>query len=279
MGSGTSDPQSNNLYAYVQNNPVDYVDPSGLNEEGPEPTGGYYSDGCLSVYIDGFFVGYYGRCFFGGGVRGFGSSGGSRQPDPLPTQNCAGTLSLAGENTDEGALARLIFQEATPLSRFINAFPPTSSGAANALQNYQTELNMIAAIVHNRANLLSTRSDLMTGFGNRNASLADVVYSRGASGTQFAGFTPSGISRGIRNRINNALSGPADSADCNKLKDAIDTARNYRPSAHPGLANVYGMRTANSVSPGGNFILLDGLAGSGNDFYGLRQSYLNPQRR
>lgn len=78
--ANVTDPQSNNLFAYVQNMPTDFVDPSGLNEVDPTSRSPYGSDGCFSILIDGFFVGYWGNC--GAGDRFYGGGGGSPQTQP-----------------------------------------------------------------------------------------------------------------------------------------------------------------------------------------------------
>ena len=213
------------------------------------------------------------------GLRGYGFRGmfllavaGQPQgPAPIPTPTpCSSTANLAGAGTDEGALSRLIFQEATSSSRF-------GSDAA-----YRVELQAVASVVLNRVAFLNQPGLAQSGtlgFGNVGASIADVVYSRGNNpngrssiGTQFAGFTPNGISQGIQDNINRALNSPVGSADCNKLLDAIGTARNFRPGGSDdfGLGRIYAMRTARSGSPGGAFSRIGAPPGSGNVFYGLR---------
>jgi len=189
--------------------------------------------------------------------------------------NCGQTLNLADANSDEGALSRLIFQESTDLARFGNTFPNSPDVA---LHNYERELQGVAAVVFNRVYILNSRPDLRTGFGSKGASIADVVYSRGASGTQFAGFTPSGISRGISNRIEATLRGPADSPECNKLRDAINTAQTYRRGIDSKLDSLFALRTAGSGAPGGSFQAVPWVGGSGNDFYTLKKNFLDPRR-
>ena len=260
-------PQSFNRYSYVENQPTNFVDPSGLLSIRGTYNCVWSGEGyTCTIYITQFISDQ--------NIGGSGVDSGGGSPNPPNNERCKDTLTLADKNSDEGALSRLIFQEATPLSEFGNAFQPTASGSQLAIQNYQTEMNYIAAIVYNRQALLNSRPG--TGFGSSGATISDIIYSRGASGTQFAGFTPSGISTNVQNRINNALNGRADSADCEKLKDAINTAKNYN-GQYKG--QVYGMRTLDSTSPGGNFVKLDGLVGSGNDFYTLSDSFLNPGNR
>lgn len=74
-----TNPQSLNLYAYVQNNPIDFVDPSGLNKE--MITGSFFAEG------GGFCVDYESwdpktatvswrrECFFTGGGGGVDKGG------------------------------------------------------------------------------------------------------------------------------------------------------------------------------------------------------------
>jgi RHS repeat-associated protein len=75
-----TDPQSFNRYAYVQNDPVNFIDPSGLELEGGPPRSPYGSDGCYVVLRDGIFAGYYGNC--GGGDGGSTGGGGGQWYGP-----------------------------------------------------------------------------------------------------------------------------------------------------------------------------------------------------
>ena len=270
-------PQSFNRYSYVENQPTNYVDPSGLDDD--DIIRIYTFEPAYSVLADLYFGGFVRDLYMPVLGDPGGGGGDPPVPPPAPKETCGDNLSLADANSDEGSLSRLIFQEATSLARFGNAFSPTTSGAGFALSNYNAELQSVAAVVLNRVDVLNTRSDLNTGFGSRGASVADVVYSRGASGIQFAGFTPKGISDGISKRIDNTLKGSSNSSECSKLKDAIDIARNYRRGTNSTLDQLYAFRTAGSSSPGGNFVRIDGLLGSGNDFYQLSQNFLNPPRR
>ena len=71
------DPQSLNRYSYVQSDPVNFVDPSGLDDVPPEP--------CIGCPIDVVQIPGWGR------NPGGGSIGGGFQPDPLsPTDPEAG---------------------------------------------------------------------------------------------------------------------------------------------------------------------------------------------
>ena len=101
-------------------------------------------------------------------------------------------------------MSRLIFAEATPVESFIGEFP---ANPEFGISNYGYELRAIAATVFNRVNVIAnaTTPNARLGFGRQGATIADVVYSRGASGVQYAGFTPNGIAGGIQNRINSAL--------------------------------------------------------------------------
>ena len=74
------DPQTFNRYAYVQNDPVNFVDPSGLNDE---PVDGYLVTDTLE---QGMGWGYWRSLFFspsgGGWDRGAGDSGGGDPQNP-----------------------------------------------------------------------------------------------------------------------------------------------------------------------------------------------------
>jgi hypothetical protein len=263
----------------VQNDPVNYVDPSGLNMSSTtcSPVAKIFEDN----EGEGPYFDLIWQCVTENGgdtgrrdppdIAPGGGGTGTQSPTPTPkTPPCSSIANLAGAGTDEGALSRLIFQEATSRSSF---------GSDTA---YRVELAAVASVVHNRVAFLNQpglKQSGTLGFGNVGASIADVVYSRGNNpngrssiGTQFAGFTPSGISQLIQNSINGALNSAVGSADCNKLLDAIDTARNFRPGGADdfGFGSIFGVRTAGSGSPGGAFRPIGAPPGSNNVFFGLR---------
>ena len=83
-----TNPQSFNRYAYVQNDPVNFVDPSGLDDEpvGPCPPGQCdvtVDDGGPDPLNDSFFRGGFGPAFRpvgGGGPGGVGPGGAPQEP-------------------------------------------------------------------------------------------------------------------------------------------------------------------------------------------------------
>ena len=203
----------------------------------------------------------------------------TRPPDPggrvggpeQGREHCRDVANLAGADTDEGALSRLIYAEASL---------PNEIGSGS--QEQADEMNAIAAVVNNRVGYLGQpglRQSQTLGWGNVGASVSDVVYSRGRNpngesniSVQFAGFSPSGISSPIQGRINGALNSNADSDDCLKLLSAITAARN--PGPDPFLfqgSPTFGMRTRGSDPLGApHFAFPDQIRGSGNVFYGFR---------
>ena len=186
---------------------------------------------------------------------------------------CADTIVLPDKGTDAGALARLIFQEATELRSFANTFEPTTTGASLALANYHAEMQVIGSIPINMRNVADRYPHLKTGFIKAGSSVADAVYSQGVS-VQFQGFSSGQtISGSILNRINRALNGPSGSNDCLKLKNAIEIAEGLLDGTLGIVNGIYGMRTAGAGSPGGNYIPTDPIAGSGNQFFTLKESF------
>ena len=214
-------------------------------------------------------------------LGGSGGGGGAPQSEEQrggDKRKCSEVANLPGEDTDIGAFARLIFQEATPRSDFAGTSAPWSY--------YFLELFSIAAVVINRVDFLNQpglRQSQTLGFGNVGASLRDVIFSGGRNPdgrsfipTQFEGFSRGGrISNRIRKRIAGVLNSSFDSEDCQKLLDALHVARlslergSYSPQ-NLGLANIFAMRTADSGAPGGSFYQLPMIPGSRNVFYGLR---------
>ena len=95
MGAASSDPQSNNLYAYTQNIPTDFVDPSGLMVGFYDVSAGMT---CVLNTNDGMWhcTEYINRYWFeygsgggggggGGGEGGEGGGGDSSPPTPKPS--------------------------------------------------------------------------------------------------------------------------------------------------------------------------------------------------
>lgn len=75
--SDPRDPQSLNLYAYVGNHALQYVDPYGLNWFNQAPCSGtYYAQTSLGTAIKSFFAHLFANCGGGGG--------GGSDPDPFP---------------------------------------------------------------------------------------------------------------------------------------------------------------------------------------------------
>jgi RHS repeat-associated protein len=84
-----NNPQSFNRYSYVQNDSVNFVDPSGLFLATESPHGDPFDPSkCYTLYIDGFQVGTIGNCGGGGGGGGERGGGGGTG-GPGTTQNPA----------------------------------------------------------------------------------------------------------------------------------------------------------------------------------------------
>ncbi len=266
-------PQSFNRYSYVQAQPTNFVDPSGLMEQVH-----FTMNVCSKEY--GFCVEVIVHTMNIGGSTGESFDvGGTGETRVSSNATCGDQIILAAEKTDLGDMSRLIFQEATELSTFARTFPPTSAGYQNAVNNYLGEMEMIGSIPINSRNLTNSRPNLQAGFGNAGGSISDFIRSVGASGRQFAGFLADKIDNDITTRIKNALNGPVGRSDCRKLMDAILVASGLLSGTRNVRGGIYGMRTADSGSPGGNYTLLQSLAGSGNAFFGLQPSFLNSGKR
>jgi hypothetical protein len=199
-----------------------------------------------------------------------------KKATPEHKEPCSAIVHLAGADTNEGALERLLYQEATP-----------RSGADSSSEAALNEMGAIAGSVLNRVAFLNTTGltqGQTMGFGNPGASIADVVYSRGNNpypnkrtgqykpiATQYAGFTPDGIDSGIQTRINNALNSDLGSADCTKLLHAylIGQLGMDARSLDPYHGQTMGMRTVNSGTPFANSVTLGQLGR--NVFFGLRR--------
>jgi hypothetical protein len=257
-----ANPQSLNRYAYTNGDPVNFVDPLGLllfhlytvcvpvikhNIEG-------------DAYLDGTF-----RCYRVYSSGDENASGGGQE-----SKKCSEVVNLEGANTTSGALARLIFAEATGYHTFASKL--FQEGRTDLFdQNYFNERFAIAGTVYQRVSYLATQTGRdPLRLGSPGASITDVIYSRGdVATTQYRGFTPKGISPAIQARINNALASSEDSPECFDLKNAIYVSNS--PLRDPYGGRAFGFRTAGSVSPGNNFYALPAILGSGNTFYGLKR--------
>jgi RHS repeat-associated protein len=264
-----TNPQSFNRYSYVQNDPVNFVDPTGLClyeivAVGKE-TKAYWIFPilCGEPPVDGGGGGPDGRGGPIGGQRG----GRKQQPQ---RQKCKDVANLPAANTDTGALARLLFAEATRISDIGYEKPQAD------------ELYAIEGAVLNRVAFLGKpglKQSQTMGFGNPGASISDVIYSRGQNpsgksniGTQFAGFTTNGINSGIKKNISDALNSNADSPECFKLLSAIEAAKNPGTDPFASQGGTFGMRTKDSTALGAPFFQFPNqIQGSNNVFFGLNR--------
>jgi RHS repeat-associated protein len=177
-------------------------------------------------------------------------------PQKTHMEPCSAIVHLDGADTGQGALERLLYQEATAHAK------SSDYSSKDALD----EMGAIAGSVLNRVAFLGTpglTQGQTMGFGNPGASIADVVYSRGNNpyrnkrtgkitpiATQYAGFTADGIDPDIQTRINNALNSDIGSADCTKLHNAylIGQLGMDARLLDPYNGQTMGMRTAGSTS-------------------------------
>ena len=246
------------IAVYVRNDPVNLIDPDGEFHKWVSHLGEWIA-----------------KSFSGNDVEPEDRSDWLRPLEPSKskqkTKRCSDVAVLDDENSDRGALARLIFIEATGSAVFERDYSSAENPSGLSLSDaYMQERYAIAAIIYNRVAFLSVPSNPTLGFASHGASIADVVYSRGASVTQFAGFTPSGISSLKQRRIEKALNSFVGSQVCNDLLAAIYAANSYDSSKDPfGLGQTFGMRTAGHGAPGGSYVELGTIPGSGNVFYGL----------
>jgi hypothetical protein len=267
-----TDPQSLNRYAYTNGDPVNFVDPLGLLRLECHLTQVipiFDSRNSWMVWtcqlVDDSFGGFHNNDPRGGGGGGDGAAS-----QEAPKKKCSEVVNLESADTTNGALARLIFAEATGYNAFASRL--FEAGQTEQFdQNYFGERFAIAGTIYQRVSYLAT----ITGrdplrLGSPGASATDVIHSRGdVATTQYRGFTPQGISAGIQGRINKALASDEDSAECFDLKSAIYVANS--PPNDPYGGRAFGFRTAGSGSPGSNFYALPAILGSGNTFYGLRR--------
>ena len=139
--SDLSDPQSFNRYSYVNNDPVNFVDPTGLDyglqwtppdNLPPLPTN--------ALPVSGILGNETGIAIVDPPTTETPAGGGPEPSAENPQQpNCGSVAGLMPATTDEGALSRLIFAEATSVSQIGFGQPQAD------------EVNAIAASVRNRA--------------------------------------------------------------------------------------------------------------------------------
>jgi hypothetical protein len=86
-----TNPQSLNRYSYVQNDPVNFTDPTGLFGEGPGRRSDPFNPGqCYTLVFDGIEVGTVGNCGGGGGLSWLLSPlplVGGEDPEPPPNSS------------------------------------------------------------------------------------------------------------------------------------------------------------------------------------------------
>ena len=270
--ASVANPQSFNRYSYVLNDPVNLLDPTGLDfcfggillpsDVSPNYPG-FEDWRCNSNKSDGPGGG-------GGDGRGgpIGGQGGRKQQPQR--QKCKDVANLPTANTDTGALARLLFAEATRISDI--GYEKPQADEMYAIEG--AVLNRVAFLAKPGLKQIQTM-----GFGNPGASISDVVYSRGKNpsgksniSTQFAGFTPSGINSGIKKNVNDALNSNADSPECFKLLAAIEAAKSPGADPFASQGGTFGMRTKDSTALGAPFLQFPNqIQGSNNVFFGLRR--------
>lgn len=220
-------------------------------------------------------------------------------PNPPPPLTCADILGIPDGFSLEGALARLIFLEATNFDTFFKGFFPkqtdtnsnyssiSQQGVEAATTNYLREMQTIGAVVFNIKEFIDTYPsssypDMQyTQLPPYGSSLLDIIYSKGASSRQFEGhYTDAGgykLASDKYNRVQNALNGSADSSDCIKLRDAYQVAKNLIKNGIPSdLRGIVGFMTGNQQSkPSKNYEKVGQIDFSGNVFYKFKQSYID----
>jgi hypothetical protein len=248
------DPQSLNRYAYTRNDPINLIDPLGLEScafiawtGDPDEGGGGWQ---------GFFCGAGSNLFRivtdpdekdvgGGGRPGTKSS----QDDKKAQSKCDASLP---SDTDASLLSRLIFAEATPAGKLTAA-------------NSGMEMAAIAFTVINRANHLQNNPSVAPSFfGATDSTIQGVV-----TPSQFGSLGDNQFQKaGTPEQLN--------SVECAFLKSAIQTATGALGGrlSDPFMSRggVFGFRTAGSGAPGGSFFQFPPEAqipGSGNTFFGV----------
>jgi RHS repeat-associated protein len=179
-------------------------------------------------------------------------------PSGLAAQ-CKDVAELAGLGTDSGLLARLIYLESTGANIF---FQNRKQDMQNIGDDYLRERNAVAATVFNRLNNSS--------FGNH-STIAGVIGAVNAYQGMGDGKGNVQISIGNVKKLNNVLNSPCTSTDCSDLLASIYVANQWVSGAgidpFEGTVGMY----ARGGRPKGNFDLLPGILGSGNDFFRLRK--------
>lgn len=258
-----------NRYTYCNNDAINYADPSGL-----------------LLYIPPIVISFP-PIFAGPTVAGpwtppIDPPARPDEPD-TDTRTCADALgdALRPANTDEGLLARLIFQEATGAYVFAAHYQGDRSDSSSPFRGmpvanaYFSERYAIAATVFNRVAFLGQPGPTL-GFGARGSGVSDVIGSRGATGTQYQGFSydaRSGqvaIASGILARLNKTLASSALSVECGDLTAAVYTANEFmngRGVDPFGTGMSFSMFTRGHGSPGG-VPYLGIIPGSNNAFFG-----------
>jgi hypothetical protein len=219
-----SDPQSLNRYNYVQNDPVNFVDPSGLNMSAPNTiTVGSGYCFFISWVDDGVSTFVGGHCMAdpGGGGSG-GESGGSVEESPeseQQRQNC--DAQLTGDvNVDE--MTRYVFAETGG----------SIAGGRDNMTGGYGEMHAIARVFVNRYNANQARfgGQQFTGDGGvlSRASIAE----DGGGSRQFNRAAPDNLSN-------------LDSQECEKYKfsqlaaKTIWDTRRWAAGDHTQLSNEH----------------------------------------
>lgn len=251
MAGDIADPQSLNRYAYVINDPINLVDPLGLN---------------WLEAIWNWLMCKNGDCTGGSGGGGGGAhigqliDSGELEPDfaalPPSKQPCDVTI----PGGDAGILSRLIFAEAT------------SSGIT--ADNSQKEMNAIASVVLNRVSYLQLK--------DKNGKFQEKLNYFGASARSIAGVVTKGQFSSVGGNRYNVNPSNLDTAskfgkiECDLLKRAVSkglgSVSGSVADPFASYGGVYALLTAGSGSPGGAFWQFPAGAqvpGSANTFYGL----------
>jgi YD repeat-containing protein len=221
-----------------------------------------------------------------------------------PEKKCRDVIGLSDQSTEEGALARLAFLEATDFQTFFKGIYPTQwsrdnkgklvrsdanvseVGLQTAYNLQMREMQAVVATVYNIQSFIQTYPSssypdaAYTGFPS-SGNLLDIIYSKGGRNTQYEGFSTDAagnyaISKSKSDKIENALNSNENSASCSKLRSALNAARDIMRDGVPdNLKGVVGIRTANTGSSGKNYEKAFQLDWSGNIFYRFRQSYID----
>ena len=155
MDSGSiTNPQSNNLYAYVGNNPVDYVDPSGLNAALNDRIGGSGYCWYISEFINEKWVLVGVHCMDTNGGSGGGDTGGGGG-DSTPTFGNRGAFT---DNQMDKIKAALKFINSWACKDAINKI--IKSKDAMAGQPYKDADALISGVELNRFDSSMSANDM-----------------------------------------------------------------------------------------------------------------------